>query len=294
MINNIAQFRLNKKINKLPFEVIAVVLFGSWAKGANEEHSDCDLLIVANKIHPRKNRRGSEIATIKRIFSLGLPSDILLLTPMECISNFKNHNPLFLDICEEGFIIFDKENFIKSLIKETKNYISTKGIERLDNGWKFPVAMHTPSYLSAVSQKDFAKVMLKDGERDYQIGEKLIEEHFFDKAVYHFQQAVEKAIKSVLICFGIFKKTHFVGEILLKELENIEMEEKWKDKLKDIAIICEEIEPEVTWSRYPGIDNDALWIPYEEYTKEDAAIVAHKAKKVTDISKNFYKYWFKM
>ncbi len=33
--------------------------------------------------------------------------DILLLTPDEAHHNFLNHNPLFLDIAEEGIILFD-------------------------------------------------------------------------------------------------------------------------------------------------------------------------------------------
>ena len=51
--------------------------------------------------------------------------------------------------------------------------------------------------------------MLKDGERDYLIGSKLIDEGFYDKAVYHFQQSVEKCIKSILIAYGIFSKDAF-------------------------------------------------------------------------------------
>lgn len=131
-------------------EIISVVLYGSWAKGLNQKDSDFDLVIVAKGIHPRRNRRGKEIVAIKREFSGGLPLDILLLTPDECISNFRNHNPLFLDICEEGIILFDKANFIKSLIEETREYISIKGIEKLDDGWRFPVAIRSASYLCSL------------------------------------------------------------------------------------------------------------------------------------------------
>jgi HEPN domain-containing protein len=252
-----------------------------------------DLLIVANKIHRRRNKRGKEILAIKKVLSLGLPLDILLITPKECISNFENHNPLFLDISQEGLLLFDKDNFITSLIERVKRYISERGLERLDDGWRFPVARGLPTYLSKFTQKDFAWVMLKDGKRDYQIGVRLKEEGFFDKSVYHFQQAIEKAVKSVLICFGIFKRTHFIGGILLKEIEEMNLEENWKVILKEIATISEEIEPEMTWSRYPGIDEDSLWIPYEEYLKEDAQEAETKAMKVVSKADEFYKYWFK-
>lgn len=58
--------------------------------------------------------------------------------------------------------------------------------------------------------KDFATTMLEDGEHDYEIGVHIMEKAFYDKAVYHFQQSVEKAIKVFLISLGEFKKTHFV------------------------------------------------------------------------------------
>jgi HEPN domain-containing protein len=72
-------------------------------------------------------------------------------------------------------------------------------------------------------------VMFKDGERDFEVGVNILEDGYFDKSVYHFQQSLEKAVEAILICFGMFKKTHFVGEILLKELEEKELNHGWKE-----------------------------------------------------------------
>ncbi|MBC7216794.1 MAG: HEPN domain-containing protein [Candidatus Caldatribacterium sp.] len=36
----------------------------------------------------------------------------------------------------------------------------------------------------------------------FDIGNILAKEGYFDKAVYHFQQAVEKSVKAILISFG--------------------------------------------------------------------------------------------
>ncbi|MCS7200429.1 MAG: nucleotidyltransferase domain-containing protein [Caldimicrobium sp.] len=60
--------------------------------------SDIDLLIISKEINTVRHKRHKEVAKIKEHLSLGIPVDILLLTPEECISNFKSHNPLFLDI----------------------------------------------------------------------------------------------------------------------------------------------------------------------------------------------------
>ena len=151
----------------------------------------------------------------------------------------------------------------------------------------------TEFFLSPISNRDFAVAMLTDGERDYAISLKIGKEGFYDKAVYHFQQAAEKALKSVLICFGIFKKTHFVAEILIKELEARELEGPWKQRLLNIAKLTSEIEPEVTWSRYPGIHEDSLWVPFKEYVQDDAERIQEKCEKTLSTAKEFIQWWFK-
>ena len=281
-----------RKLKTLPIKVKAGAIYGSWVKDTQEKDSDLDLLLVSDEIAPRRHKRGKEIAAIKEWLSLDFPLDILLLTTKECLSNFKNHNPLFLDITWEGIILLDEDNFLKFLIEETRAYISERGLRKLEDGWVFPVADRSPVILSKVSNKDFAEAMLTDGERDFKIGMNILEAGYFDKAVYHFQQSVEKAVKATLICLGIFKKTHFVGEILIKELEQRELSGDWKEKLRQVARVSSEIEPEVTWSRYPGIDEDSLWIPYEEYTENDANDIRGKSEKAVRTAREFIEWWF--
>jgi len=283
---------ITSQVNSLPFKVRASILYGSFARGTSTPDSDIDILIVSDEVNPRRHRRGKDIARIKECLSLGHPLDILLLTSKECISNFRNHNPLFLDIAWEGMILFDENNFFKTILDETRSYISEKNIKKLSDGWLFPVPERTPAFLSKVSNRDFAVAMINDGARDFAIGVNIMEDGFYDKAVYHFQQSVEKAVKAVLICFGIFRKTHFVGEILLKELESRIIDVSWKEKLILIAKVSSEVEPEVTWSRYPGIDDDALWIPSEEYTLEDTLSMKDKCGTVIRTAQDFLAWWF--
>lgn len=139
--------KLTEKLRTCPIEVTGVIIYGSFVKGTFTEDSDIDLLIVAKNIHPKKHKRGKEIAKIKELLSLGIPMDILLLTPEECISNFKNHNPLFLDIAVEGIILIDNNEFLKTLIEETIEYIKKKNIEKLIDGWKFHVEFRAENKL---------------------------------------------------------------------------------------------------------------------------------------------------
>lgn len=277
----------------MPIKIRAMALYGSWARGVQSPDSDLDLLIISDEVDPKRHRRGREIAAIKGWLSVGHPLDILLLTSEECISNFKNHNPLFLDIAYEGIILLDEANFLERLMEETRAYVVERRIEKLKDGWRFPVLYREPTVLSEISNKDFAQAMFTDGERDLTIGTKIRDDGYYDKAVYHYQQAVEKAVKAVLIAFGEFKKTHFVGSILIEKLKEIKLDQEWQEKLSYLARISEEIEPEVTWSRYPGIDRGVLWMPSEEYTIDDAQQIKIKAEEALKITRGFLGWWFR-
>jgi HEPN domain-containing protein/predicted nucleotidyltransferase len=283
---------LNTKAKKtLPFNIRAVLLFGSAARGGETPDSDVDLLVIADGINTKRHRRGPEIASIKHSFP-ELSLDILLLTESEVLSNFRNHNPLFLDIAEEGIIILDYGNFLNHLIAETKEYIKRRGIKRFGDGWIFPVEKGTPAYLSRVSNKDFSYAMLKDGERDFEIGRRLADDGYYDKAVYHCQQSVEKSVKSILIAMGIFQKSHLIGGVLRKIIIDKGISKDIVKTLLEVAEISETIEPEVSLSRYPGIIDDTLWVPSEEYNKEDAEKALKKTAKALSIAKMFVEDWF--
>lgn len=272
-------------------KAMGAVIFGSWARGTATISSDIDLLVICQGINTKRHRRGEEIVNLKRHLP-GRPIDILLLTPEEVESNFRNHNPLFLDIAEEGIIVIDDRGWLQNLMEETRGYITERGIEKTEHGWIFPVTRGVPTYLSKVSNKDFSRAMLKDGERDYRIGLHLIEGTYYDKAVYHFQQAVEKCIKSILIAMGIFEKTHLVGETLRANLSGRDISSGWREDLMKLAEISEGLEPEVSLSRYPGIIQNSLWLPFEVYEKEDAEKAREKAAYVLTAAKRFVDEWF--
>lgn len=273
------------------YAVTGAVIFGSTARGTAACSSDLDLLVVCDGIHPKPHRRGEEIARIKRHLP-GLALDILLLTPQEVESNFRNHNPLFLDIAVEGIILIDRGGWLECLMGEVRGYIKQRGLKKTDHGWIFPVSPRVPTPLSRVSNEDFSVAMISDGRRDYQIGLRLMQDGFFDKAVYHFQQAVEKCVKSILIALGIFEKTHFVGAVLRANLSAEIVPAEWREKLEELAEISEGIEPEVSLSRSPGIIQDRLWLPFEEYEREDAEKAEQKARHALATAEKFVDEWF--
>jgi predicted nucleotidyltransferase len=57
-----------------------IILFGSWARGERDPHSDIDLLVIQESDLPRPQR----YAQVRRLFwGMGIPMDILVYTPEE-------------------------------------------------------------------------------------------------------------------------------------------------------------------------------------------------------------------
>lgn len=267
--------------------VVAIALFGSFVR--EQEYNDIDILIVLEKIDKSRIERIKDIAEIKR--ALNFPSDVLLFSEKECIDNFESHNPLFLDIAIEGRIIYDT-GFLGKLIDEIKLEIKKKKIKKEYSRWIFPVKDRIPTPLSEITNKDWANYWLEDAQRDLKAAEYLLQEKLYERSVYHSQQAVEKSVKAILMCFGAYEKTHYVASILKQEVEKRNLKEYSKE-FNDAIRISEELEPHVSLSRYPGISLGKVWLPSKEYTQEIAKSALKDAGKVLKIGSNFIKWWFK-
>ena len=62
------------------FQADRVILFGSYARGLADEHSDVDLLVLA---HFQGSRRSLMVAMDRALRGLGFARDIVILTPEE-------------------------------------------------------------------------------------------------------------------------------------------------------------------------------------------------------------------
>ncbi|HEY9207235.1 MAG TPA: HEPN domain-containing protein [Candidatus Methanoperedens sp.] len=273
-------------IRKWRDEVLGIALFGSFVRG--REFRDIDVLIVLEKIDKSRIERIKDIIEIKR--SLDFPADILLISREECIDNFKNHNPLFLDIAAEGRVIYDT-GFLKKLIDETRHEIKEKNIKKKSSGWVFPVKDRMPTPLSELTNRDWANYWLQDSERDLDAADYLMRIDLYDKAAYHCQQSVEKAVKAILICFGAYERTHYVANVLRKEVGKRNLK-KYSRELDEIIEIAEELEPHVSLSRYPGFSGGEVWLPSKEYTKDAVEGLFRDTRKALRIGNGFVKWWF--
>lgn len=199
---------------------------------------------------------------------------------------------MFLDIAEDGIILLDRDGMLRKVMEETRSYVRERRIERTEGGWRFPVTRGTPTYLSKVTNFDFARAMLDDAARDHRIGQLLFQGGFFDKAVYHFQQTAEKAVKFVLIALGVFRRTHLVGAVLRSICEEGRAPEEWRARLLGVADNSEELESDLSLSRYPAIVNDARWLPADEHLAEHARGAEIKSAQTLEVAEAFVRDCF--
>ena len=137
-------------IKKWGDKVVSIVVYGSYARG--EKYNDVDVLIVIEEEKSRL-KRIEDIASLKRM--VDFPLDVNLVSRKECIENFKNHNPLFLDIAVEGRILYDT-GLMEELVRGTREYIRARKIKKIGTSWIFPVKERVESPLSSITNKEWA------------------------------------------------------------------------------------------------------------------------------------------
>ena len=112
------------------FPIIAIILFGSQARGEADETSDWDLLLIASDL---------PVGTLERHFALkrALPPDwrgrIALLA--KTAEEFEARLPaLFLDIAEDGVILHDPTGYAARKLARIRQLRQQAGLERRERG----------------------------------------------------------------------------------------------------------------------------------------------------------------
>jgi predicted nucleotidyltransferase len=135
---------LNRVVSKLREglgdDLVAVVLFGSRARGEAREGSDWDVLIIANDLPGRTLER---VIRLKRMLPPEYRGEVSLLakTPEEFMSNLPD---LYLDIALDGIILYDVDGYMAKRLWFLKALIQRKGLQReREDGdliWRQPTA----------------------------------------------------------------------------------------------------------------------------------------------------------
>ncbi len=133
--------------------------------------------------------------------------------------------------------------------------------------------------------RDICNALIIDAREDLKAAKVLMEKGIFSKSVFHSQQAVEKFLKSVLALNSIIiTDEHKVSDkfsLLFSRFNSL-------DKVAEEA---KYLERHGLKSRYPlfGDPIRPIWIPSEEYKKEDSEKSLKKARFVEEKIINFLK-----
>lgn len=123
--------------------LVSVVVFGSIGRGTQTFDSDVDVLIIARNLPHGRIKRVRAFETVennlvpflKGIEGNGINSCIspIFKTPEET----EKGSPLFLDMVEDAHIMFDRDNYFSTFLKQFKDRLHTLGAKRvwMGNAW---------------------------------------------------------------------------------------------------------------------------------------------------------------
>lgn len=114
-------------------KLLAVVLFGSRARGDAKEESDWDILVIAKDLPERQIERYRKTKEILPQNWRGQIS-ILAKTPAEFEAVLPS---LYLEIALDGLILYDPQKYAETQLQKLRRLIQSKGLRREKQGNEF-------------------------------------------------------------------------------------------------------------------------------------------------------------
>ncbi len=272
-------------------DVVGIIVFGSFARG--ESWRDVDVLAVLESLDSEKSAWVAAATALSNAIQLDTAVEVFPYSRRGLLRGLRNHGPFLLDVATDGLLLHDQANLGEALA-ETRRYIEERGIRRTGpGGWQYPVRYRRNTPLSESGNEDFVRRWLEDAERDAEAAQALRERGLHDRSVYHCQQAVERAVKAVLGCSGLFERTHFVARVLRQQIGGGKFGE-WNTRLSLLADIAGDLERHASRSRYiiEGRDGEELWVPSEHYFEADSRDALQQTRQALVTAREFVDWWF--
>lgn len=125
-------------------DLIAIVLYGSWARGESRPGSDVDLLLIARNL-PRDRFERAAYVHWPVVGRFRRRISVLAKEPAE----FEGYFPsLYLDIGLDGIILYDPEGYMAGKLRRIREIIEEAGLYRVRRDgelmwlWKRRPALH--------------------------------------------------------------------------------------------------------------------------------------------------------
>jgi len=141
---------LNRMVENLYEEfkeqLIAVVIYGSHARGTATPGSDIDLLVVVRGLaRDWEIIHGLEDEWARKGRRLGKRFQVLLASPEDVEDSVEWAAPLMLEIYNSHEIVFDPNDFFRNCIMRMRHLIRERGIRMRKAGvWEVPERVVSP------------------------------------------------------------------------------------------------------------------------------------------------------
>lgn len=112
--------------------LVSLVIFGSVAKGTATPESDIDVLVIAERLHPRKMKRIEEfIDNVEdKLENVPLYVSPVIKTPEEASAG----SPLFFDMVYDNAVLFDRKGFFQGIVDRLRRRFDELGSRRVFRG----------------------------------------------------------------------------------------------------------------------------------------------------------------
>lgn len=120
--------------------LISFCLFGSAARRTVGPHSDIDFLLVVDPLPNGRVKRVQEFMAVERALKSALDESrrngiFIKLSPvLKTPDEVRIGSPLFLDMVEDGKILFDTDGFFEKFLSDFKARLQAQGAHRIFRG----------------------------------------------------------------------------------------------------------------------------------------------------------------
>ena len=114
--------------------LISLAVFGSVGRGTPRPDSDIDLLLVVKDLPVGRIARMKEFAAIETALGMATKDRNELSPVFKTPEEIANGSPLFLDMVEDVRMLFDRDDFFKSVLKGLKERLQRLGARRIWQG----------------------------------------------------------------------------------------------------------------------------------------------------------------
>lgn len=234
-----------------------IFLFGSYAYGEPTEHSDIDLLVIVPHSDQPSYRR-AQVAH-GAMSGLGMPTDILVMTRAEVNRKATVPSSLVTLVLRKGKVIMGEA-------PNVNDDLSSEAAQNADE-----------------AQREEVKQWLLKSQRDLKVSQVLLssEAYLLDSAVYHCQQAAEKALKGYLAHQKLeIVKTHNLDTLL-------ELCIPFSPGFQSLKVAAKILTPYAADFRYPGDNVDPGTAEAEKAVEMAKQIVSFVIEQLPNELKNF-------